>query len=238
MPVFLPPGSEGFPPLEYATEEGLLAVGGDLTRSQLVRAYRNGIFPWYEETGLPLWWAPPIRCILRPEEVHIPRSLRRVLNAQRFSITLDEAFPEVIANCAAMPRKGQPGTWIVPEMAEAYTDLHCAGLAHSVESWQNGTLVGGLYGVSLGGVFFGESMFHFVPEASKVAFVWLARLLLVWNFTLIDCQQLTDNLVRFGAYPVTREYFMDELDDALARPGCSGAWRMPELFFPLSPGYI
>jgi leucyl/phenylalanyl-tRNA--protein transferase len=233
MPALLLPGDKGFPPLEYATEEGLLAVGGDVTCGRLVLAYRNGIFPWYDEPGLPLWWAPPVRCLLRPEEAHVPRSLRRAVNARRFSVTLDTAFPEVIANCAAMPREGQDGTWIVPEMVDAYTDLHRAGLAHSVEAWRNGALAGGLYGVSLGGAFFGESMFHLVPDASKVAFVWLARLLQARGFTLIDCQQVTDNLVRFGAYPATREYFMAALGEALAQPDRTGAWRMPEDFFPL-----
>lgn len=233
MPVFLQPGNQGFPPLRHASGEGLLAIGGGLSRARLLDAYANGIFPWYDESTPVLWWAPPQRCMLRPGEVHIPRSLRRVINARRFAVTLDTAFGDVIAHCARAPRPGQEGTWIVPAMVAAYCDLHEAGFAHSVEAWHDGRLAGGLYGVALGGGFFGESMFFSVPDASKVCFVWLARLLERWRFSLIDCQQVTENLVRFGAYAVRRGVFMDLLAQALAMERPAGKWTMPEDFFPL-----
>ena len=233
MPVFLSTKSAGFPPLRLSSAEGLLAVGGDLSRERLISAYASGIFPWYDEDSPILWWSPPERCMLRPEEVHIPRSLRRTLNSRRFSITLDTAFEEVIRSCARAPRLGQGGTWIVPEMVTAYSDLHEAGYAHSVEAWEDGELAGGLYGVSLGKAFFGESMFFRKPEASKTAFVWLARLLREWGFALIDCQQVTENLVRFGAYAVSRKDFLRCLASALSIQVAPGKWTMPEDFFPL-----
>lgn len=211
----------------------MLAVGGDLSPERLLSAYARGIFPWYDETAPILWWAPPERCVLRPCEVHIPKSLRRAVNSRRFAVTLDTAFAEVIASCAASPRPGQDGTWIVPEMAAAYTALHEAGFAHSVEAWRGERLVGGLYGVSLGRIFFGESMFFAEPEASKVCFVWLAALLARWGFSLIDCQQVTENLLRFGAYAVTRDVFMAHLAKALQGETLAGKWRVPQSFFPL-----
>lgn len=223
----------GFPPFTRASREGLLAVGGSLSRERLLDAYGSGVFPWYDSATPVLWWAPPLRCMLRPEEVHIPRSLRRVINSRRFSVSLDAAFADVITGCAKTPRPGQEETWLVPDMVEAYTDLHRAGHAHSVEAWSGGNLAGGLYGVALGGAFFGESMFFREPEASKVCFVWLAKLLAHWGFTLIDCQQVTDNLLRFGAYPVPRKAFMKELAEALKTERPAGAWTMPPDFFPI-----
>ncbi len=233
MPVFLRPSSRGFPPLWMASEDGLLAVGGDLSLERLVTAYANGIFPWYDEGTPILWWNPPERCILRPFELHIPKSLRRAINTRRFSITVDTAFARVIRSCALVSRPGQRGTWLVPEMVSAYTRLHMAGFAHSMEAWLDGNLAGGLYGVALGGCFFGESMFFAEPEASKVGFIWLVKLLGHWGFTLIDCQQVTDNLLRFGAYPVPRKTFMVALSKALRVPGRVGKWAMPKEFFPL-----
>lgn len=223
----------GFPPLRAASREGLLAVGGGLSRKRLLDAYANGIFPWYDDTTPVLWWAPPERCMLRPDEAHIPRSLRRVINARRFSITIDAAFADVIAGCAATARPGRGGTWIVPDMVAAYTDLHEAGYAHSVEAWLDGKLAGGLYGMALGKVFSGESMFFKEADASKVCFVWLAKLLAFWEFSLIDCQQVTENLLRFGAYSVTRETFMAYLGEAVKEPSLPGKWTMPDGFFPL-----
>ena len=233
MAVFLSATNKGFPPLWKASKAGLLAVGGDLSRERLLVAYANGIFPWYDASSPPLWWSPPERCMLRPDELHIPHSLRRVLNANRFEITLDTAFDRVIRECARVSRPEGNGTWIVPEMIDAYNDLHTAGYAHSVEAWREGVLAGGLYGVSLGGAFFGESMFFRVPDASKVAFVWLARLLRLWGFSLIDCQQVTENLVRFGAYALAREPFMERLTASVQCPGKLGKWTVPEGFFPL-----
>lgn len=236
MPVFLRPQDRGFPPLSFASREGLLAIGGGLSRARLLEAYRNGIFPWYDEDTPVLWWSPPERCVLRPSEVHIPRSLRRVINSRRFSITLDTAFAEVIVHCARVLRPDQESTWIVPDMVAAYIDLHEAGYAHSVEAWHDGKLAGGLYGVALGGVFFGESMFFRQPDASKVSFVWQAALLAHWGYTLIDCQQVTENLMRFGAYPLPRKMFMKELALALRTETAPGKWVMPEGFFPLRAG--
>ncbi len=233
MPVFLEPGQTGFPPLRHASAEGLLAVGGDLSRRRLLQAYASGIFPWYDETTPILWWAPPQRCVLPPAELHVPRSLRRAIRARPFAITLDRAFLDVIRSCAGTPRPGQKGTWLTREMIGAYSNLHRAGWAHSVEAWQDGGLVGGVYGVSLGGIFFGESMFFSRPDASKICLVWLVRLLHAWGFTLIDCQQVTDNLLRFGARPIPRADFMKQLASALALPTRRGLWSMPEGFFPV-----
>lgn len=233
MPVFLRPNRTQFPPLQNASEDGLLAIGGDLSVDRLLAAYAGGIFPWYDRGTPILWWAPPERCMLRPAELHIPKSLRRVINSRKFTVTVDEAFPSVIRSCARKQRPGQRGTWIVPEMIAAYIRLHEEGYAHSVEAWLDGKLAGGVYGVALGGGFFGESMFFTEPGASKVAFVWLVRLLEFRNFSLVDCQQVTDNLLRFGAYPVTRDTFMAELYGALAIPAPHGPWTMPETFFPL-----
>lgn len=233
MPVCLVSENAAFPPFTAASGEGLLAIGGHLSRKRLLEAYSKGIFPWYSEDTPILWWTPPERCMLRPDELHIPRSLRRAINSRRFVITLDHAFPRVMRACAESLRPDQDGTWIVPEMIAAYTDLHNAGYAHSVEAWRDGNLVGGLYGVSLGKGFFGESMFFHEPDASKICFVWLARLLTQWKFSLIDCQQVTDNLSRFGAYSVTRDTFMTHLRDALSIQAPPGKWTMPEDFFPL-----
>ncbi|CAK7010364.1 MAG: Leucyl/phenylalanyl-tRNA--protein transferase [Desulfovibrio sp.] len=233
MPVFLRPDRNVFPPLSAASEEGLLAIGGSLSRERLLSAYARGIFPWYDKSTPILWWAPPERCMVRPSEIHIPRSLRRVIRSGRFTVTFDTAFSAVIRACARSPRPDQDGTWIVPEMVAAYCDLHEAGYAHSVEAWQDGELAGGLYGVSLGRAFFGESMFFKVPDASKVCFVWLAKALALWNFTLIDCQQVTDNLLRFGAYAVSREIFTGRLVEALLTETVPGKWRVPPDFSPL-----
>jgi leucyl/phenylalanyl-tRNA--protein transferase len=233
MPVFLRPDRNIFPPLSAASEEGLLAIGGDLSRERLLSAYVRGIFPWYDKTTPILWWALPERCMLRPREIHIPKSLRRVVNSRRFSVTFDIAFANVIRQCAASSRPDQAGTWIVPEIVAAYIDLHEAGYAHSVEAWQSGELVGGLYGVSLGRAFFGESIFFKAPEASKVCFVWLARVLEFWKFTLIDCQQVTDNLLQFSAYAVNREIFNGYLVEALLAETVMGKWHAPSGFFPL-----
>lgn len=233
MPVVLTPGGAFFPPLRFASSEGLLAIGGDLSRERLFAAYSQGIFPWYDASTPILWWSPPERCILPPDALHIPRSLTRSLRACRFTVTLDTAFDAVIDACAASPRPGQKGTWLVPEMRAAYSDLHSAGYAHSVEAWQDGELAGGLYGVALGGVFFGESMFFNRPDASKTALVWLVRLLRGKGFALIDCQQVTDNLLRFGAAPVRRGEFLRLLEHALSLPAWPGKWEMPDEFFPL-----
>ena len=224
MPIYrLPDTGVAFPDPFDAEPDGLLAVGGDLTPHRLVAAYCIGVFPWYHEDSPPLWWAPDPRCILLPEDFHLPRSLARTIKRGVFSFSFDTAFPEVIRSCAE-PRGDYDGTWLLPEMIEAYINLHKLGLAHSVEAWHNGELAGGLYGLSLGSAFFGESMFFRRPDASKAAFAHLVQTLVRNHFTLIDCQQVTHNLLRFGAKPVPRPEFMERLDQALAAPLRRGSW--------------
>ncbi len=234
MNVFwLPEKGVDFPNPELADAEGLLAIGGDLCVERLISAYACGIFPWYNEDSPILWWSPDPRFVLYPESLHIPKSLRRVLNARRFTVTMDTAFDTVIRRCATSPRPDQCGTWILPEMIKAYCELHQHGLAHSVEVWLENRLVGGMYGVSLGGVFFGESMFYQEPNASKVALVWLVRMLQAGGFAMLDCQQVTHNLRRFGGQEVRRSTFLEQLKKALHTPTVQGLWTIPEGYFPL-----
>lgn len=234
MNVFwLPEKGVDFPNPELADAEGLLAIGGDLSVERLISAYACGIFPWYNEESPILWWSPDPRFVLYPDNLHIPRSLRKVINSRRFTITMDRAFDQVIRFCACSPRPDQCGTWIVPEMIKAYCELHLHGIAHSVEAWRDGVLVGGMYGVSLGGVFFGESMFYREPDASKVALVWLVRFLRQSGFSMLDCQQVTHNLRRFGGEEVRRNDFLAQLKKALRTPTRQGLWEIPEDFFPL-----
>jgi leucyl/phenylalanyl-tRNA--protein transferase len=224
MPVYrLPETGVTFPSPFDAEPDGLLAVGGSLDPGRLVAAYCAGIFPWYHKDCPLLWWSPDPRCILLPEEFHLPRSLARTLKAGVFTFSFDRAFDRVIRGCAA-PRKDQDSTWLLPEMIDAYTCLHELGLAHSVEAWRGGELAGGLYGVSLGKVFFGESMFFRYPDASKAAFAYLMDKLRKASFTLIDCQQETANLLRFGARSVPRMEFMRRLAKALAAPDVPELW--------------
>jgi leucyl/phenylalanyl-tRNA--protein transferase len=224
MPVFrLSCETLDFPDPSLAEPDGLLAVGGDLSPQRLLRAYALGIFPWYPEDSPILWWSPDPRCVLLPGELHVPRSLERVLQKGRFSFSLDAAFGEVIGNCARMRRES--GTWLVPKMIEAYGRLHHLGLAHSVEAWHEGELAGGVYGLALGRVFFGESMFFHRPDASKAALVHLIRQLAGAGFVLIDCQQETANLLRFGARGIPRDVFIGCLRKALSRPAPCGNWR-------------
>jgi leucyl/phenylalanyl-tRNA--protein transferase len=214
-----------FPAPEHAEGSGLLAVGGDLRAERLLTAYRMGIFPWYGSGQPILWWSPDPRWILEPEELHISRRLRRVLKKEMFQVTFDQAFGQVIHGCAMVTRKEQHGTWITAEMEEAYTRLHEMGFAHSVESWREGKLVGGVYGVSLGRCFFGESMFFCKPDASKVAFVTLVQRLRQWEFQLIDAQVTTPHLARFGAKAISRALFLDRLQEAVAYPTIKGNWN-------------
>jgi leucyl/phenylalanyl-tRNA--protein transferase len=225
MPIYrLPSATTAFPDPFDAEPDGLLAVGGDLSPQRLISAYRIGVFPWYQEDSPLLWWSPEPRCILLPEEFHLPRSLARTLKRSVFTFSFDQAFSDVIKSCAS-PRNGSGATWLLPEMVEAYINLHRLGLAHSVEAWQNEELVGGLYGVSLGSAFFGESMFFRRPNASKAAFAHLVLSLRTGGFTLIDCQQVTHNLLRFGAKPVSRIEFMARLNRALGEPPRQGGWK-------------
>lgn len=224
MPIYrLPDTGVAFPDPYDAEPGGLLAVGGSLSPHRLVAAYCIGVFPWYHEDSPPLWWTPDPRCILLPEEFHMPRSLRRTLKSGSFSFSFDKAFDRVITACAG-PRGDYEGTWLVPEMIAAYINLHKLGLAHSVEAWSGNKLVGGLYGVALGGAFFGESMFYKQPNASKAAFAFAVNALREAGFTLIDCQQVTGNMLRFGAKPVPRQEFMQRLEAALEQPMKKGSW--------------
>jgi leucyl/phenylalanyl-tRNA--protein transferase len=209
-PYWIDPDSPDiyFPDVEHALLEpdGLLAVGGDLEPERLLYAYRNGIFPWYGPDQPILWWSPDPRLVLFPGQLHISRSLARTLRRRHFTVTLDTAFEQVISECAA-PRPGQAGTWITPEMQAAYIRMHKLGHAHSVECWQQGRLVGGLYGLAMGRVFFGESMFTRVANASKVGFVTLVRQLQRWDYRLIDCQVHTGHLESLGADMIPRREF-------------------------------
>ncbi len=215
-----------FPPVDQALEEpnGLLAVGGDLSPPRLLQAYRQGIFPWYNPGEPILWWSPDPRLVLFPEKLKVSRSLRKRLRRDEFRFTLDQAFEEVIDACAA-PRGEERGTWITPEMREAYVRLHRLGHAHSAETWHDGELVGGLYGVAIGRVFYGESMFHRRSDASKVAFVRLVENLRRWNYALIDCQVHTGHLVRFGAEEIPRRQFVELLDRWCRETVAPDAWR-------------
>jgi leucyl/phenylalanyl-tRNA--protein transferase len=213
-----------FPPID-AAEDGLLAVGGDLRPERLVLAYASGIFPWYEAGQPILWHSPDPRMVLLAPDLRVPHSLRKTLRKNLYRITLDTAFDRVIEACAAAHRPGQRTTWITPAMKAAYGDLHRQGLAHSAEAWRGEELVGGLYGVSLGGAYFGESMFARAPDASKVAFVTLVEQLVTWEITLLDCQVYTDHLARFGAEEWPREQYLHALRAALLRPTRRGQWR-------------
>lgn len=208
-----------FPPPEHAEEYGLLAVGGDVRVERLLEAYRSGIFPWPVE-GVPLaWWSPDPRFVLYPSEVKIPKSLQRVLRKRVFTYTIDHCFADVIHNCRSFKRPDQPGTWITPQIKKGYIALHEAGYAHSVEAWRDGKLVGGLYGVSLGRCFFGESMYATEPDASKCAFARLVEALRAQGCPLIDCQVHTDHLERFGAQEIPRTQFLHELHALLQGDG-------------------
>jgi len=226
-----------FPPIEQALREpdGLLAVGGDLSPERLIAAYYEGIFPWYESGGPILWWSPDPRMVLEPSRVHVSRSLRRRLRRDHYDISMDTAFREVIRYCAGL-REHREGTWITREMQQAYILLHERGHAHSVEVRQHRKLIGGLYGVAIGPLFFGESMFSLQDNASKIAFLALARQLEAWQFRLIDCQMPTPHLMRLGARPVARSTFKRWLWTYRDLPGGPGPWRfdldLPQLIEP------
>ena len=224
MPVYLLSEDLIFPPPQLAPREGLLAVGGDLSQERLLLAYRMGIFPWYSEDEPIMWWSPDPRLVLFPAELKVSKSLQKTLKKRQFKVTMDQAFEAVINACAHSRTGADEGTWIVDEMIAAYCNLHEAGLAHSVEAWQDNQLAGGLYGVSLGGCFFGESMFTRISNASKVAFVALVEHLQALKFDLIDCQITTAHLIRFGAREISRARFLDELKKALQSPTLKGKW--------------
>ena len=220
------PSDLRFLPVEQASPDGLLAVGGDLRPERLLEAYRHGIFPWYNEDQPILWWSPDPRTVLFPDKLHISRSLKRSLRPGIFNVTLDRYFREVMQHCAG-PRPQYPdgGTWITAEMLEAYTRLHELGYAHSAEVWQGGELVGGLYGVALGGAFFAESMFTRTSDASKVALVSLVHQLQAWGFRLMDCQQSSPHITALGAEAMPRLDFLNHLTEALLLPERRGHWQ-------------
>ena len=228
MPIFRLLDEPIFPRPDYADPSGLLAVGGDLSSERLLEAYRLGIFPWYSDDQPILWWSPDPRFVLHLEEFHVSRSLRKTLRKGIFRVTADRAFDEVIAACAAVSRDGQNGTWITAEMREAYNALHGLGYAHSVETWFEGKLVGGIYGVSLGKAFFGESMFHRKTDASKVALAALVDKLKSWDFHFLDAQMTTEHMMSLGAREVSRRVFLKQLRSALEHPTKRGKWRIKD----------
>jgi leucyl/phenylalanyl-tRNA--protein transferase len=224
MPVYLLSDDLVFPSPQLAPKEGLLAVGGDLSRERLLLAYRMGIFPWYSRYEPILWWSPDPRLVLYPGELRVSRSLQKTIKKGLFRVTLDQAFEAVITACAQSRTSADEGTWIVEEMIDAYCNLHESGFAHSVEAWREDELVGGLYGVSLGRCFFGESMFTHISNASKVAFVALVKHLQALNFYLIDCQVTTPHLLKFGAREIPRARYLNELDKSLKPSTLKGQW--------------
>jgi leucyl/phenylalanyl-tRNA--protein transferase len=213
MPVFQLTDKLVFPPPELAEENGLLAIGGDLSTERLLLAYRSGIFPWYSEGDPVLWWSPSPRLVIFPDEFKVPKRLARFIKQQKYKMTVNRAFQQVITSCASASGRQAKGTWIDQDMIEAYTRLHEQGWTHSVECWQDEELVGGLYGIALGKVFFGESMFSHQPNTSKAALIFLVEQLHKWNFDLIDCQLKTEHLMQFGA----REIPGSEFQTILAR---------------------
>ncbi len=217
--------NESFPELDQALKEpdGLLAIGGDLSPTRLLNAYKHGIFPWYTEGEPILWWSPDPRCVLFPEKLKISRSLKKTLKKKTFEIRMDSAFEEVMLACAE-PRPGQAGTWITPDVFQAYTRMHDLGYAHSIECWQHEQLVGGLYGMAIGQVFFGESMFSKVTDASKIALVYLCEFLQAHNFKLIDSQVHTRHLQSMGAEMMPRKQFARLVTQYTAINDLPGKW--------------
>jgi leucyl/phenylalanyl-tRNA--protein transferase len=228
MIPWLKPG-DPFPPVERALDEpnGLLAAGADLSEARLLDAYAHGIFPWYSDGQPILWWSPDPRMVLIPAELRIPRSLRKRLARRDYEVRADTAFEEVIGACAE-PRRGHDGTWITEDMAEAYLRLHRSGVAHSIETWIDGTLVGGLYGVTLGRMFYGESMFAREPDASKIALTHLVWQLARWNYGMIDCQMTTQLLARFGAREIPRAAFVRKLVELVDYPRTGRRWSLDD----------
>lgn len=216
-----------FPPISEALTEpdGLLAAAGDLSVSRLLKAYRQAIFPWYDESQPILWWSPNPRTVLKPGQAHISRSLAKHMRKHPLTISFNQAFEQVITECA-VPRSTDEGTWITPEMKAAYITLHKEGHAHSIECWQNDVLVGGLYGVAIGKVFFGESMFSRVTNASKVCFVKLSEHLHQWGFELMDCQVESAHLTTMGAHQINRDSFKQQLDIYCEATPAIDSWRL------------
>jgi leucyl/phenylalanyl-tRNA---protein transferase len=227
VPIFRLDQQLVFPPPHLADSSGVIAVGGDLRPERLLLAYRQGIFPWYSEGYPILWHTPDPRFVLRAEELHVGKSLRKTMRRGTYEIRFDSAFRQVMLACAETPRPGQDGTWITDDMLASYCKLHDMGFAHSAEAWLDGQLVGGLYGVSLGAAYFGESMFAHAPDASKVAFVTLVEEMARWGIPLVDCQVHTEHLERFGATAWPRKRYLEALRQALLQPTRQGKWQAP-----------
>lgn len=213
-----------FPDPRFASDHGLVAIGGDFSPGLLLAAYAQGIFPWPSDELPRAWFSPDPRLVLPPQQLHVPRSLRKARRRSTLRLTYDTAFDAVIQQCAAAPRPGQGGTWITDEMIAGYSRLHHLGFAHSAEAWRGDDLMGGLYGVALGGCFSGESMFYHEPDASKIAFVTMVERLARWGFTLVDCQVHSPYLEQFGAREWPRDRFLDTLAAALQAPTRRGPW--------------
>lgn len=234
MPVFRLPNEHVFPPPHLAHPSGVLAVGGDLHPDRVLLAYQSGIFPWYSE-GQPLWWySPDPRMVLIPGDLRIQRSLKKRVRRGDYTVTFDTAFEDVLSACAEIPRPDQGGTWLTAPLQAAFIELHARGIAHSVEAWHDGALVGGLYGLGIGKAFCGESMFARRSDASKVAFVHLVRQLDRWGFPLVDCQVHTPHLERFGAQETPRGAYLQRFHSASALAGRPGPWQFDSGFDPLA----
>ena len=225
MPIYQLPEEPLFPPADHADKDGLLAVGGDLSPQRLLNAYASGIFPWYSGGQPILWWSPDPRMVLYPEKFHRHKNLRRVIEKKTFAFSFDQEFENVITYCSSVKRENQKDTWITKEMKEAYTNLHKAGFAHSVETYFDGCLCGGLYGVSIGSMFFGESMFHLKTNASKVALWHLVNFCLLQGIKVIDVQQNTSHLKSMGAELVIRKNFLTLLEQNLSTASLTGDWQ-------------
>jgi len=225
MTIFLLSDKIAFPPQHLAEKEGLLAIGGDLSEKRLLLAYQMGIFPWYSADEPIMWWTPDPRFVLYPSDLRISRSLKKIIKKKTFTIKIDTAFDQVINACADIRTQRQEETWIVNDMIAAYCHLHDAGFAHSFEAWTDNELVGGLYGVSMGKCFFGESMFSHQSNSSKVAFAFMVDYLQTRSFDFIDCQVTTDHLIRSGAREIPRKRFLKELGHSLKFPTLKGKWH-------------
>lgn len=226
LPVYLLPKEPVFPSASEAEEEGLVAIGGDFSVDRLLNAYASGIFPWFVHENQPYWFSPDPRLVLFPDKMKISRSLERIIRSDRFDVKMDQDFEGVIRSCARVRRAHEPDTWISEEFIEGYTNLHRKGFAHSVVCYSEGSLVGGLYGVSLGRAFFGESMFHYRSNASKVALYHLVKQLREWEFHFIDCQVETEHFLKLGAELIPRTDYLQRLDSAIKFPTKRGKWRL------------
>ncbi len=233
MPLFRLSKRLEFPPAWLARSDGLLCIDGDLSSKRLLLAYENGIFPWFSDNEPILWWSPDPRLVLYPGEINISRSLKKRIRQNNFSIRINHAFAQTITACAKPRKNKHEGTWLVDEMIEAYIDLHTLGYAHSIETWREDKLVGGLYGISIGGSFFGESMFSDESDASKIALVALATHLKENQFDIIDCQVTTDHLMKMGAVEISRNAFLDTIQESVKRKELNNIWTK-DMFLKLN----